>query len=333
MNSFKLSVAILSWNRKDALGICLRSVERQSIFPDIETIVLDSNSTDGSLEFVKNNFSWVRLIKWDKNPGLAEGRNLLVQFASAPIVFWMDDDCELVEDDALEKMLNLINTNKQIGIVYAKILEGYNGNSFPHLFIPSSSNKQKFVERCLVTSSFASGGTCVRRDLFINCKGYDKGFFRMNVENDLSFRIYNSGYYICYYPDATIIHRPHSQGRDYNVIMYYSIRNKLWGFWKNLPFSWAFICTSIELPMAFLRTVQRRTFKSWFFSVKDAFTGLYHRRHLRKAISSEGLNIWAFLCHNVVEWEDKIPEIPPYSLTHFIINEIKFRILSRLCIK
>ena len=62
-----LTVGILSWNRRDALKIALKSVEKQSVFKKLEVIVLDNNSTDGSPQFVKDNFPWVHLITMEKN--------------------------------------------------------------------------------------------------------------------------------------------------------------------------------------------------------------------------------------------------------------------------
>lgn len=328
-DTFCITVGILSWNRKDAIEVALKSVQKQTMFKQIETIVFDSNSSDGSPEFIENNFPWVKLIKSKENPGLANGRNILVDLANAPIVFWMDDDCELVEDYVLEKMFNFMQIYPKVGVLYANILEGDDDKDFTHFSIPQDLNKKDFGSKCIMTASFASGGTCVRKNLFIECGGYDKEYFRMNVENDLSYRIYNKGFCICYYPEVTIIHRPHKYGRNYSVITYYSLRNKLWGFWRNLPFAWAIVCTMIELPMGFLRAVQKRVVLSWFKAVWHALKALPGRRKLRKPISQKGINLWAFCCHHIVEWKGKIPEVPEYNLREYTIMEIKTRILSR----
>jgi GT2 family glycosyltransferase len=325
-----LSVGILSWNRKDALEIALKSVKRQSLFCEIETIVMDSNSTDGSPEFVEKHFPWVRLIRLKDNPGLAEGRNLLVKLARAPIVFWIDDDCELVEDNVLETMLNFMNVYPQVGVLFAKILEGEHDTDFVHLSLPLDADRRKFGNTNLLTGTFASGGTCVRKDVFLKCDGYDKEFFRMNVENDFSYRLYDYGYCICYCPAVTIIHRPHRQGRTMEVIAYYSLRNKLWGFWRNLPWQWAFFCTMLELPMSFGRAVGQKVVVSWLKAMKDAFLGLIRRRKIRRPISLQALGLWVLASHSVLEWTGKIPEAPPASLRKFAEMEIKSRILFRL---
>lgn len=328
--SYRLTVGILSWNRKDALEVALRSVAKQTIFAGVETIVYDSNSSDGSSEMVEERFPWVRLIESDINPGLAEGRNILVRLASAPVVFWMDDDCELVEDDLLEKMLDFINNNPQIGVLYANIPEGDTDKTFQHLYIPTDLDRRDFAHRKLITSTFASGATCVKKDLFLACGGYDTSYFRMQVENDFSYRIYDSGHYICYNPEVTVIHRPHAHGRNNEVIMYYSIRNKFWGYWRNLPLSWAMASTAIELPMSFLRAVKKRTLKSWFRAIISTFTAMPRRRALRKPMSQTGLSAWASARHYIIEWDTEIIYISKYSLRRFFWMEIKTRILSQM---
>jgi GT2 family glycosyltransferase len=329
-NNISLSVGILSWNRKDALEIALESVKRQSLFSEIETIVMDSNSSDGSPEFVKRYFPWARLIRLKENPGLAEGRNLLVRIARAPIVFWMDDDCELVEDNVLETMLSFMNAYPQVGVLYANILEGDNDAEFRHLSLPADVDRRRFGNKFLITATFASGGTCVRRQGFLECQGYDKEFFRMNVENDFSYRLFDHGYCICYCPAVTIIHRPHSQGRNMEVIAYYSLRNKIWGFWRNLPWQWAFFCTMLELPMSFGRSVKQKVVVSWLKALKDAFLGLIRRRKLRRPISLQALGLWVLARHSVLEWTGRIPQAPQVSLRKFAEMEIRSRILFRL---
>lgn len=168
---YRLTVGILSWNRKDVIGVALDSVKKQTIFSEIEVIVLDNNSTDGTVEFIEENYSWVKLLKRETNSGLAEGRNILVKLANSPIVFWMDDDCELVGDNCLEYLLIQIENNPSFGIVYGRILEGgLDGD--PHISLPAdlSDRKKEFEMLEMFPATFASGGTCVRKDIFFRIR-------------------------------------------------------------------------------------------------------------------------------------------------------------------
>jgi GT2 family glycosyltransferase len=324
-----MTVGILSWNRRDTLARALESVRQQTIWPQLEVLVVDSNSTDGSPEFIGQAFPWVTVRRWPHNPGLAEGRNILARLAGAPLVFWMDDDCELAGPQVLEKMAAFMDAHPGIGVLYAHILEGEDDTRYVHLALAPDIDKQRYGNRTLVTASFASGGTCVRRDLFLACGGYDEEFFRMNVENDLSFRVYDRGACICYYPEVRIIHRPHPRGRDYRVITYYSIRNKLWGLWRNLPAHWALGLVLVELPLSLARALRHRAPGAWARAVFDALRGLPRRQHLRHPVSRPALQRWAACYHQAVVWQPELPAAPGIGWGRFFGQEVAGRYLKR----
>jgi len=57
-----VSIIIINHNRKEDLKACLTSV-RKTKYQNFEVIVIDNASTDGSVEIVKKNFEWVKLIR------------------------------------------------------------------------------------------------------------------------------------------------------------------------------------------------------------------------------------------------------------------------------
>ena len=73
-----LSIIIVNWNVKDLLRNCLQSLlNAGQSTPDLTTeiIVIDSSSTDGSPQMVRDEFPQVRLIASDQNLGYASGNN------------------------------------------------------------------------------------------------------------------------------------------------------------------------------------------------------------------------------------------------------------------
>lgn len=326
----RMTVGILTRNRREALRLALESVCRQTVWPQLEVLVVDSDSTDGSPEFVEQTFPGVTVKRWPHNPGLAEGRNILVRLASSPLVFWMDDDCELVGPTVLERMADFMGRHSSVGLLYANILEGEKDAIFTHLSLAPDIDKTRFGNSPLLTASFASGGACVRRDLFLACGGYDSGYFRMNVENDLSFRLFNHGAGICYYPDVQIIHRPHPSGRDPRVIAYYSIRNKFWGLWRNLPVAWALGLMLVELPLSLARAVRRGVPGVWLKAIWDALCGLPRRQRLRQPISRAALKRWAACYHQAVVWQPgELPPLPDIGWWGFFAREVTGRYVRR----
>lgn len=104
----KLSIIILSWNTKGLLRDCLNSIKNEQ---DIEIIVVDNASFDGSVEMVKNDFPEVRLIVNKKNLGFAAGNNLGIKAAIGKNVMLLNSDTR-VEKGAIKKLLNVAEEGK-----------------------------------------------------------------------------------------------------------------------------------------------------------------------------------------------------------------------------
>lgn len=327
----RVSVGILSWNRHDALRLALRSVEKQTIFGRCEVIVVDNGSRDGTLEMLRTEFPWVDLHERERNSGLAEGRNILVRLAKAPIVFWMDDDCELEETNCLETLVTELETQPSLGVVFGRILEGDDG--FAHLNLPADCPDKSQFEHCtLFPASFSSGGTCVRREQFLRLGGYDPDFFRMNVELAYAYRIFNDNSIIQYCPRATIIHRPHRFGRNFMVITYYSHRNRLLGNWRYMPVRASILISALDMVAGFINNVRQPSRLVGFLLgtiwalIKLPKCVLRERRPMSKGAFS----VWGHCRHYVMKSTADLELIPArYGFGQFMWLELGVRVLRK----
>lgn len=88
-----VSIIILNYNGKQFLKECLRSVLKQS-YSNFEIIFYDNNSSDGSTEFVKNEFSdsRIKIISADKNTGFAGGNNEALKHCSNDLIVLLNND-------------------------------------------------------------------------------------------------------------------------------------------------------------------------------------------------------------------------------------------------
>src|SRR3989344_2413669 len=73
------AVIIVNWNGKHLLKDCLPSLKKQT-YKHFETIVVDNDSSDGSVAFVKKKFPWVTVLKMDKNTGFTGGNNVALEY-------------------------------------------------------------------------------------------------------------------------------------------------------------------------------------------------------------------------------------------------------------
>ncbi|HSJ32924.1 MAG TPA: glycosyltransferase, partial [Longimicrobiales bacterium] len=75
--SGRLLVSIVSWNTRDELARCLTALQRCE--RDMEVVVVDNDSSDGSADMVAQSFPGVRLIRAGRNLGFAGGNNLALR--------------------------------------------------------------------------------------------------------------------------------------------------------------------------------------------------------------------------------------------------------------
>ncbi len=127
-----LSIIIVSWNVRDLLAACLRSLVRDqesgirsqgsvppSLTPDPclltpEIIVVDNASTDGSAAMVAAEFPRVHLVANAENRGFTGGNNQGLALAQGHYVFFLNPDTEVV-GDALATMLAYMDAHPEVG--------------------------------------------------------------------------------------------------------------------------------------------------------------------------------------------------------------------------
>jgi GT2 family glycosyltransferase len=124
-----LAVVIVSWNVRDLLAACLRS-----LFEDLgrssltaQVWVVDNGSTDGSPEMVAQAFSAVHLVTSEENLGFAAGNNLALREISnlksqIPQYVWLLNPDTEVQAGATAALVSVLDANSRAGVAGAKLL-------------------------------------------------------------------------------------------------------------------------------------------------------------------------------------------------------------------
>lgn len=115
----KCSVVILNWNGEAMLRQYLPSVLEYTQIPDVEVVVADNGSTDGSLSFLQTQT--VRVITLDQNYGFAEGYNRAILQVDAEYVVLLNSDIE-VTAGWLEHMLQYMDAHPDVMAAQPKVL-------------------------------------------------------------------------------------------------------------------------------------------------------------------------------------------------------------------
>ncbi len=111
----KVSICIPTYNRKDFLKETIDSIFSQT-YKDYEIIIVDDGSTDGTEEMIKN-YDFPIIYQWQSNRGDAFSRNKLIDLANGKYISFVDSD-DLLVPDALERMIQVMDKEKETVIVY-----------------------------------------------------------------------------------------------------------------------------------------------------------------------------------------------------------------------
>lgn len=249
----KTAVVILNWNGLDFLKMFLATVEKYSSGPDTLIYVADNGSTDGSPEWVAENFSSIALIRLDKNYGFAGGYNLAINQIEAKYFVLLNSDIEVTKG-WLDYLLSFMENNPDVASCQPKILSFERKDYFEHAgaagcFIDKYG--YPFCRGRIINETekdngqyntqidvFWSSGACmmVRSDAWKKCGGFDPDFFAHMEEVDLCWRFQKAGYRICFLPDPVIYHiGGGTLAYSSPFKTYLNFRNSLFLLYKNLP--------------------------------------------------------------------------------------------------
>jgi GT2 family glycosyltransferase len=172
----RISIIIVNYNGKDFLEECLNSVQKIN-FPknDYEIIVVDNNSKDTSVDYIKKNFSKVQVIENEVNLGFAEGCNLGVNSSKGKYIVFLNTDTK-VDPSWLTYLVNRIESDKKIAAVNSKMYLYYP-------FIPLSIDSDIFMRSEFTNSvNFQPVGVLIE-NVFLKDQRlqhlvrYSKGFY------------------------------------------------------------------------------------------------------------------------------------------------------------
>ncbi len=225
----KISIIIVNYNVKYFLEQCLYSVYKSIEGISAEIIVIDNNSTDNSVEYLKPRFPGTQFIINYENTGFAKGCNQGLARATGEYILFLNPDTILGED-SISTCISFFESNHDCGALGVKMIDGA-GNflkeskrSFPS---PSTSLYKLFgLSRIFPGSKvfaryhlghldkdqnhevdvLAGAFMMVRKSLLDETGGFDESFFMYGEDVDLSYRIQNTGYKNYYFSGTTIIH-------------------------------------------------------------------------------------------------------------------------------
>jgi len=226
----RVTAVVVNWNRASDVMMNLRHL-RKLDYPDVEVIVVDNGSTDGSIERLRHCGD-VRLIELDRNAGPAAARNVGFEAATGKYVLLLDSDA-VISKRGLGKLVDRMEADPTIGIAGCQIFNWHTRRIDQWIY---AQPYRTHGGRAFDTYSFSAAGALIRTDVARRVGGFWERLFIYNEEVDLSIRVIRAGYRIVYAPDAHVFHRPAETGRAPGAAYFRSqIRNWIWIFYRHYP--------------------------------------------------------------------------------------------------
>lgn len=206
----KISVLLPVFNVGSYVAEALASIQSQT-FSDIEIVVVDDGSTDGTLRIVEQLASTdgrIRVARSPRNQGLSAALNFGLTFCSAPLIARMDGD-DIALPTRLEKQLQFLEANLDITLVgCATTAIDQSGRLIPGLGISQKPVTQEAVARTMLLAPPCSHIWLARRQVYDALSGYR----RIDDAEDYDFllRAISAGYRITNLPEPLMLIRTRS---------------------------------------------------------------------------------------------------------------------------
>jgi GT2 family glycosyltransferase len=213
-----VSVVVVNYNGREYLERCLSSLRDQSYPADeVEIILIDNASADGSVEYVRSAFPEVQVVVNDSNTGFAPAVNQGARLANGTYLALINNDAE-ADASWLRAAVHELESEPSIACVASKILRedrrtvdfaggqlAFYGHGFARgvygVDVDDGRNRDTL---------FASGGAMVvRTETFLEVGGFDDTYFAFFEDVDFGWRLNILGHRVRFVPGSRVYHRHH----------------------------------------------------------------------------------------------------------------------------
>ncbi len=238
MCKIDVSIVLVNYNTKEITSNCIKSIIKNTKDINFEIIVVDNNSSDGSVQHFKNEFGEkIKLVESKKNLGFGGGANIGIKESTGKYILFLNTDT-VITDNTIKNMFDFMEReeNRNIAVI-GVLLTDENGSVLQShgeflplkaginefilkAFLPKKVNKsllknikieeykeKLFGEKELIEVDYIIGADMfVRRNVIDEVGTFDEQFFMYFEEADLQIRIRRRGYKIGIIKNGSIIH-------------------------------------------------------------------------------------------------------------------------------
>jgi GT2 family glycosyltransferase len=258
-----VTVAIVAYQSGAFLQPCLDALAAQT-FTDFEAIIVDNESTDGSIEAARLPDARFRIETMGANLGFAVANNVAARMSRSPWLATLNPDTR-ADPEWLERLMAATARwpdaasfgSTQVSLDHPEELDGV-GDVYHAAGVAWRARLGRPVSE--VPPEGEVFGPCAaaalyRRDVFMDLGGFDESYFCYCEDIDLAYRLRLAGWTAVQVPDAVVRHAGSGiSGRTSDFTVFHGHRNRVWTYVKNTPGIWVWLLLPYHLGYNALMT-------------------------------------------------------------------------------
>jgi GT2 family glycosyltransferase len=275
----KCGVVILTYESREPLREALASAFNQT-YAEVEVVVVDNASTDGTVEMVRRDFPRAILIQNPDNAGTA-AINLGIERAlrdGCESVVLVDSDA-ILDGDALTKLAGVLDSHPKVGVAGPSCYENDYFGASPVVSVDPRSGLLRTVKYVKETSETdCIGIAMIRKQVFQKIGMIDPAFFAYYQDTDFSLRARRHGFGIVIVPETKFHHLgAFGTGKVCGLRGFISFRNRALLIRKNFSsrnFLWFYLSMPVALVKILAQWIQLRQGREFQATIISAISGI-----------------------------------------------------------
>lgn len=220
MSNTTFSILITTKNRKADLVFTLDKIKYLLDRNDVSCIIFDDGSTDGTFEYVKQNFPKIQVQRNTISKGYIFCRNKLLNECTSEFAISLDDDAHFVTPNPLEVIKEHFEQNANCGVLALRVFWGLQEPFNPF-----------FDEKLCPVQGFVGCAHVWRMNAWQDIPHYPEWFVFYGEENFAAFQLFKKNWAIHYLPEVLVRHRVDVKGRRNNADYSLRLRRSLRSGW------------------------------------------------------------------------------------------------------
>lgn len=236
----KVSIITVVYNAVSTINDSINSVINQTCFQDVEYIIIDGGSTDGTLQILNNHKNFFTFFISEKDLGIYDAMNKGILLASGDIVGILNADDLYLNKTVIENVINVFNTDPGLDIVYGDLVYVRKNDTESFIRIWKSSP--------YYSNFFEDGNVPPHPSVFIKNSVYNKAGqfnlgFKLAADYEFLLRIFKKFNFKSRYHPAIIVKMRYGGATNKNF------KNIIW---QNIEILRAWKANGLNVPISFI---------------------------------------------------------------------------------